>query len=117
MKQILCTLALGMVLNFTANAQDKSLHANAVTELTATMVSNQMLITWLGETGEGTGDFWQVQASADGKNFKTIGYVLGSQNNKAMFKYKIAKTKAPGYYRVLSIINAETAFASDVVKM
>lgn len=67
-------------------------------------------------------EYCEVQASKDGKNFTTIGFVMGANpaktDNSFSFKQQQAKIK-PGmiYFRVLNIGAGDQATSSPVVKL
>ena len=69
-------------------------------------------------------NYYEIQASKDGKTFTTIGMVMGADpkgaGNTFSFKQQMAKLKLkPGkaYYRVLLINNDQTTTATDAVKI
>lgn len=85
----------------------------------ASVVANNLLVTWNEANASDQGS-WEVQASADGKSFATIGLVWGEdpkagqnsyafkqQNNKKQAQYK--------YFRVLYVANSNTALASNTI--
>lgn len=85
----------------------------------ASVVENNLLVTWNEASASEQGS-WEVQASADGKSFATIGLVWGvdpkagadsyafkQQTNKMQSKYK--------YFRVLYVANTNTAIASNAI--
>ncbi len=91
-----------------------------ISNLNATIKNNNILINW-NVTDAIASNICEVQASKDGKNFSTIGIVMGADpkqnNNSFAFKQDITKMKAGQvYYRVLSVGANYTATASNVVK-
>jgi hypothetical protein len=66
--------------------------------------------------------YWEVQASADGKTFSTIGLVMGAdpKAEKGGYAFKQQKNKIkPGmkFFRVLHMETAETAMASNTIRL
>lgn len=93
---------------------------NAISNLSAKVDNNNIVINW-NVTEAIASNICEVQASKDGKNFSTIGIVLGADpkqnNNSFAFKQNLTKMKAGQvYYRVLSVGTNYTATASNVVK-
>lgn len=119
LRNIICALLL--TVSFTSAFSQTSLKATpSITNLTAAVVNNNIVINW-NVTEELSSNYCEVQASKDGKNFSTVGIVLGADpkqnNNSFAFKQNLAKMKSGNvYYRVLSIVNGEKAIASNVVK-
>jgi hypothetical protein len=89
--------------------------------LKAEIVNNSLVMNWAIENAQDV-NYCEVQGSEDGKNFTTIGYVMGATpsqaNNTFIFKQALAKMK-PGktYFRVLIISADEKATTSEVVKI
>lgn len=113
--------ALLLTVSFTsAFAQSGPSSNPSITNLTAAVVNHNIVINW-NVTDDLAANYCEVQASRDGKNFSTVGIVLGADpkqnNNSFAFKQNLSKMK-PGnvYYRVLSIVNGEKAVASNVIK-
>ena len=94
--------------------------SNGITNLVAKIDNNNIVINW-NVTEAIASNICEVQASKDGKNFSTIGIVMGADpkqnNNSFAFKQNLTKMKAGQvYYRVLSVGSDYTATASNVVK-
>lgn len=107
-----------MVFGILAIAQDKVMPANPVGGLKVEIVKNYLELSWQGSIQEGTGSYWQVEGSSDGKTFKTIGYVWGSENGNCLFRQNSNRLKKGFmYYRVLSVKEAGIAIASHTVKL
>lgn len=92
----------------------------SISNLNATIKNNNILINW-NVTDALAANICEVQASKDGKNFSTIGIVMGADpkqnNNSFAFKQNLSKMKAGQvYYRVLSVATNYTATASNVVR-
>ncbi len=85
--------------------------------LKADVVDNNLLITWTEATASEKGS-WEVQASADGKNFSTIGLVWGASpaGNGYAFKQQTNKIKSNyKYYRVLYLAETNAVAASNTI--
>ncbi|MEO7266172.1 MAG: hypothetical protein ABIW38_14740 [Ferruginibacter sp.] len=118
MKKLFCTIVVIMVFGLLAIAQDTILPANPVEGLKAEMVNNNFELSWQGGIQDGTGAYWQVEGSSDGKTFKTVGYVWGSENGNCIFRQNSGKLiKGFIYYRVLSVKDAGTAIASHAIRL
>ena len=119
LRNIIFTLLLSV--SFTGVFSQTSLSGNpSISNLTATIVNNNIVINW-NVTDELASNYCEVQASKDGKNFSTIGIVLGADpkqnNNGFAFKQNLTKLKKGHvYYRVLSVATNDRAAASNVVK-
>lgn len=102
-------------------SNNKRFDTPSVNKLTAAVVNNNVLVNWEMPSAANT-NYCAVQASADGKSFTTIGFVMGpnpkSTDNTYTFKQQLAKIK-PGmnYYRVLNIGANDMATASAAVKL
>ncbi len=111
----ICTLA-----SFAQLSSIPGTNSGSISNVTATVEKNNLLINWLGVAGDK--DYWEVQGSIDGKSFSTIGMVLGENpaaNQKGFsFKMPVGKVKAGyKYFRVLQIDSPETAIASNTIKI
>jgi hypothetical protein len=111
------------IMTIVSYAQEKSESLSSVSKMskvTATVDNNNLLVNWRSVSGEK--DYWEVQGSADGKNFSTIGMVLGenpaAEKPGFNFKMPVGKMK-PGlkYFRVLQVDSPETAIASNTIKI
>lgn len=94
--------------------------SDAITNLIAKVDNNNIVINW-NVAADISSNICEVQSSKDGKNFSTIGIVMGADpkqtNNSFAFKQNLTKMKAGHiYYRVLSVGTNYTATASNVVK-
>ncbi len=116
MKKLFCTIAVTMVCGLAAIAQD--MPNSTIGNLKAEIVKNNLELSWQGNIQENAGAYWQVEGSLDGKTFKTIGYVWGSENGSCLFRQSSnSLTKRFIYYRVLTVKDSETAIASHTVKL
>lgn len=119
MKKILYTIAFLFVSVIAGNAQSQN--SDMLFEnLQAKIDNNSLLIEW-NATGADEAATWQVQGSTDGKEFITIGFVMGADPkavNSYKYKQGLAKVK-PGlkYYRVLQVASNDIAIASNTVSI
>jgi hypothetical protein len=85
--------------------------------LTVSIINNAVVMNWSNTTAS----YYEIQASADGKTFTTIGMVIGADpkgdGTTFSFKQQVAKLK-PGkpYYRVVLVNTDNTATATQAVK-
>lgn len=86
--------------------------------LTVEVINNAVVMNWSNTSA----NYYEIQASKDGKNFTTIGMVMGADpkgaGNTFSFKQQVAKLK-PGksYYRVVLVNSNQTATATEAVKI
>ena len=119
LRNFICVLIVS--LSFTCAFSQTNPQANSsISNLTATVVNNHIVINWKVADTIGS-NYCEVQASKDGKNFSTIGIVMGAdptQNNNSFgFKQDLSKMKAGQvYYRILSVASNDKASASNIVK-
>jgi hypothetical protein len=119
MKQILIIIAVFFTIGVSANAQTTTVKEVKIYKFDAKVVNATLFINWKSNVSDGTETYWEVQGSKDGKNFSTIGMVLGADptaDGSFKFKQTVAKLK-PGfkYYRVLHIESADRAVASNTI--
>ena len=119
MKKILYTIVFLLVTAVAANAQSQKTDM-LFNNLHAKIDNNNLLIQW-NATEADEAATWQVQGSTDGKEFITIGFVMGADPKVAnSYKYKqgLAKVK-PGlkYYRVLQVASNDIAIASNTISV
>jgi hypothetical protein len=85
--------------------------------LTVAIINNSVVMNWSNTNA----NYYEIQASTDGKSFSTIGMVIGADpkgdGTTFSFKQQIAKLK-PGkpYYRVVLVNADNTASATTAVK-
>ncbi|MBC7937183.1 MAG: hypothetical protein H7Y86_17705 [Rhizobacter sp.] len=114
MKQFFYLTILFAFLSTAAIAQGEPVAAN----IKASVTDNNLMLTWneVNTTEQGS---WEVQASADGKQFSTIGLVWGADpkaTNGYAFKQKTNKLQSNyKYFRVLYVADANTAVASNTI--
>ncbi len=102
----------------TAFAQTADSVNPGISNVKATVVNNNIVLNW-NVTDALASNICEVQASKDGKNFTSVGIVLGADpkqtNNGFAFKQNLSKMKAGQlYYRIVTI--GSNANASNVVK-
>ena len=121
MKYFFYTIAIMLVISFNANAQQNNSKSSDINikGFAAKIEHNNLLINWTSiETG--VNNYWEVQGSKDGKEFSTIGLVLGADpvTAKVNYEYKQQLTKIrPGfkYYRILHVEAPDRAVASNTI--
>ena len=91
----------------------------AISNLTATVEKNNLVINWNFPEIDGF-NYCEVQASKDGVTFSTIGLVMGAdpkQPNSFKFKQGVKNLK-PGqvFYRVLNVENSGRSYVSNAVQ-
>ena len=119
LRNVICALLLSVSLT-SAFSQKNIAGDPAISNLTATVVNNNIVINW-NVSDALASNYCEVQASKDGKNFSTIGLVLGADpkqnNNSFAFKQDLTKLKKGHvYYRVVSVGDNYRASTSNVVK-
>jgi lipopolysaccharide export system protein LptA len=123
MKQFIYLLAFAFM-NVNASAQQNVPgELTIINGLKVTVNANKLQINWKSNKTEDAA-YWEVQASADGKSFSTIGMVMGADPTTGTvsegdftFKQQTSKIK-PGmkYFRVLHIETADMAMASNTIQ-
>lgn len=119
MKKILYTITFILVSVIAAHAQSQA-SSKLFENLQAKIDNNNLFIQWNASAVDESAT-WQVQGSADGKEFITIGFVMGADPKTAdTYRYKqgLAKIK-PGlkYYRVLQLASNDMAIASNTISI
>lgn len=100
----------------TAFSQTPATESQAISNVTATVVNNNIVLNW-NVTNELSASICEVQASKDGKNFTSIGIVMGADpkqnNNGFAFKQNLSKIKSGMvYFRIVTVgANANTSNA------
>ena len=102
----------------TTFSQTVAIENAGISNVKASIVNNNIVINW-NVTDALVSSICEVQASKDGKNFTSVGIVLGADpkqtNNGFAFKQNLSKMKAGQvYYRIVTI--GSNANASNVVK-
>ncbi len=122
LRNLICVTLLSLSLS-TVSAQTaatEELVNSGISNVKAEVINNNIVINW-NVTDALVSNICEVQASKDGKNFSTIGIVMGPDprqtNNGFAFKQNLSKMKAGQvYYRVVSRGASATEGTSTVVK-
>lgn len=114
MKKFFLAAVVIVLINSNAFAQKV-----AIEGVVAKVDHGHLMINW--NSNQEANAYWQVQGSVDGKNYSTIGFVMGNDpaaQNSFKFKQPLAKIK-PGlkYYRVLLMEDAENGIASNTIQL
>lgn len=121
MKKIIYVFAIAL-LSFNAYAQQDAVINTSeptIEGLKAFVNGTNLLINWGGTKLTGN-EYWEVQASNDGKLYTTIGLVLGADpkfgERNYSFKNKITGIRrGMKFYRVLKIQTETSAFVSNSI--
>ena len=105
----------------TAFSQTTATENPAISNVKATVVNNNIVLNW-NLTNELASSICEVQASKDGKNFTSIGIVMGADpkqsNNGFAFKQNLSKMKSGMvYYRIVTVganANSSTAVKAAI---
>lgn len=122
LRNLICVTLLSLSLS-TVSAQTTATEEpvnSGISNIKASVFNNNIVLYW-NVTDELKSNICEVQASNDGKNFSTIGIVMGPDprqtNNGFAFKQNLSKMKAGQvYYRVVSRGANATEGTSTVVK-
>lgn len=118
LRNLICVTLLSLSLS-TVSAQTTATEEpvnSAISNVTATVVNNNIVLNW-NVTNELSASICEVQASKDGKNFTSIGIVMGADpkqnNNGFAFKQNLSKIKSGMvYFRIVTVgANANTSNA------
>ncbi|RYD70284.1 MAG: hypothetical protein EOP53_25685 [Sphingobacteriales bacterium] len=87
----------------------------------ASVIENNLVVTWNEANASETGS-WEVQGSADGKSFSTIGLVWGAdpKGNRNGYAFKQTANKVQSkyqYFRVMYVANSNTAETSNTIRI
>ncbi|MCP9753413.1 hypothetical protein EGI32_20875 [Ferruginibacter sp. HRS2-29] len=90
-----------------------------IESVVAKVDKGHLIVNW--SSNQQANAYWQIQGSVDGKNYSTIGFVMGNDpaaQNNFKFKQPMAKLK-PGlkYFRVLLMEDAENGIASNSIQL
>lgn len=122
MKQIFSILLFMMFISLNGTAQQIKNNADInIVGFSAKISDNKLLINWSSKE-KNENDYWLVQGSRDGKEFSTIGLVLGAEPSVEartyIFKQVLTKIKhSLKYYRVLHIETPEIAVVSEIIEL
>jgi len=120
MKQFIYLLAFAfMSVNATSQTINLVKDTVSIVDLKVSQTGNNLQITWSSNIKDDN-SYWEVQASADGKEFKAIGIVFGSDpKSVGQYAFKQAASRIkPGYhyYRVARLEQNNSALASDAIR-
>lgn len=92
----------------------------SITKLTAHEKDNRIYVEWAANAGAES-NYWEIQGSADGKNFSAVALVLGTDPGKTgeqyTFKGKITRPNDL-YYRVVHIsLTGNDHQKSDIIQV
>ena len=108
-------------LNGTAQQINNGVSDINIDSFSAKIDNSNLLINWSCK-GKNENNYWLIQGSRDGKEFSTIGLVLGAEPSveagKYTFKQAVTKIKhSLKYYRVLHIETSEIAVVSNIIEL
>ena len=120
MKQFIYLAAFALMTVSASAQQDSPTVETSIDKLVATVKSSNVQISWLSNKTES--NYWEVQASADGQNFSTIGLVMGAnpKGSKGEFCFKQQTNKLKTglkYFRVVYIETPEQGVASSSIRL
>ncbi|MGN6558916.1 MAG: hypothetical protein ACTHK8_12860 [Ginsengibacter sp.] len=112
-------MVLFLSLAFNVNAQKKSSEEINITQFQVIKKDTKVVINWTTSKDSPT-NYFEVERSADGKNFNTIAYVLGADPTKTDCECfgcfdKVSK-KGKSFYR-LKHVNTDGDVQFSEVKM
>lgn len=108
---------ISVSLLFSFSAFSKNISGQTSGNLTVKFVNGSVVMNWSNTTA----NYYEIQASKDGKTFTTIGMVMGADpkgaGNTFSFKQQLSKLK-PGksYFRVVLITDDNKLIATEAVK-
>jgi hypothetical protein len=119
MKHYITIISAMLMISISSKAQNNIESPAGVKNFKVNLQNNQLYMDWSVDARENS-NYWEVQGSTNGKEFSSIGLVMGpdpSNENVFRFKQQLNKIK-PGmkYYRVLEIRNDGIAFPSNVIR-
>ena len=100
------------------NAQNAHQHDINIIDFTVVMNQNKVKINWATDKANST-NYFEVEKSSDGKNFKTVAYVLGADPAKkdcdcyGCFD-KISSSEKKSYYRLKHVDSSGFVEFSEV---
>ncbi len=121
MKQFIYLLAFAFMSVNAMAQQNVDSKQTSIESLVATLHTTSIQINWKSNITDDA-NYWEVQASADGKSFSTIGLVMGADPKAAKGSYsfkQITSKIKPGmkYFRVLHMEAADRAMASNTIRL
>ncbi len=120
MKQFIFLMAFACT-SMSVFAQENKMETPiSVDGLVAKHTNTSLQISWQSKTSDS--NYWEVQGSTNGKDFSTIGLVMGAdpKGSKGSFCFKQQSEKIkPGlkYFRVICIENEEVGYASSPISL
>ena len=114
------TVVLFLFLSFNVKAQKDASGQIKITKFEVVKEQNKVLIEWSTDKTSET-NYFQVEKSSDGKNFKTVAYVLGADPTKTDCECfgcfdKVTGKAKDSYYR-LKHVNTDGDVQFSEVKM
>lgn len=101
-------LGIMFLMAIVSNAQKANDHIN-VTNFKTYIANTKQVIEWSTDAAQPT-NYWMIQCSKDGKEFTTVGLVLGAdprqEGDKYVFTQPVRPTISKNFYR-LSHINKD----------
>lgn len=118
MRQLFCTIVVIVIFGHVGLGQEISMPASQVQIFKAHIINNRLELNWQVNKSESNKTSWIIEGSRDGRIFKTIGYVWGSENGSCIFKQNVSQLqKGLKFYRVLSVQDENFAIASQAIKI
>ena len=115
----LSLLATMLFIAVAANAQQANDHINIINFKTYRSETKQV-IEWATDAAKPT-NYWMVQSSSDGKEFTTIGLVLGAdprqEGDKYVFTQPIKKGNSKSFYRLSHVNKDGTEQLTEVISL
>lgn len=113
-------VVLFLSLAFNVNAQKNSSEKINITHFEVVKEQNKIVIEWSTDKSSKT-NYFEVEKSTDGKNFKTVAYVLGADPTKTDCECygcfdKVTGKAKESYYR-LKHVNSNGNIQFSEVKM
>jgi len=114
------TVVLFLFLSFNVKAQKDASGQIKITKFEVVKEQNKVLIEWSTDKTSET-NYFEVEKSSDGKNFKTVAYVLGADPTKTECECfgcfdKVTGKAKDSYYRLKHVnTNGDVQFSE--VKM
>lgn len=110
-------LAILVIWGFGATAQEATEKMN-VSDFSLVQQQNKIIIRWVSVDSKTETNYFTVEKSVDGKNFKTVAYLLGADPKEKdcdcfrCFDKITAKSKGT-YYRLKQVTNNGTVQYSE----
>ncbi|HAO45508.1 MAG TPA: hypothetical protein PLZ45_07020 [Ferruginibacter sp.] len=119
-KNTTCLLLIALFITGTANAQVSPNGSKiTITNFTVYEKNDQLVIDWQTD-GLVEANYWQIQRSEDGKNFRTIALVLGPDPrqgaNRYQYKGKMRKRGESALsYRLSPVDRSEQEINTEII--